>query len=84
MIFEDIEDEKKKHQKLTLKEKALILIGYGIGRMILRKIRKANTYGDLNNIMDNIELSLDQADDMFDDEEKKLRFFFKDIASKLK
>ena len=61
-MFEGVDKEKNKDQIISTKEKALLLAGYSVGRLILRKIRKAKTYGDLNYLMDKVADPIEESD----------------------
>ena len=89
-MFKDIELEENKDKELSLKEKAIVLGAYSIGRIILSKFRKVKTYGELAKLGRTIENSIDKADaedtgDMSDPmEEARMHRFFKNITQDLK
>lgn len=84
-IFEDIENPDKSEQQLNFIEKTTILGIYSVGRLILRKVRKARTYGDLIKIMETVETSVDDAEDTdFEgNQEKKINSLIKNLKNNL-
>lgn len=55
MIFENLEDPQCRDQKLSFLEKGFILAVIPIVKILLWKVKRAKTYGDLYKIMEFIE-----------------------------
>ena len=66
MIFENLENPDNKDQKLSFIEKGIILAAIGAAKVVLWKVGKAKTYGDLQKIGNFIE---DKIDDLDQDQE---------------
>ena len=67
MVFKDIENPENKNKKISIIEKSLILTLIGIVKIILWKIKRAKTYGDLMLIGNFIENKIDTFDDKYPD-----------------
>ena len=77
MIFEKLDNPEYKDQKLSIIEKGIIISLAGIAKIILWKVKRAKTYGDLWKIgkyfeskMDNIEKKYENTKDNMSDEMK--------------
>lgn len=75
MLFANIDDPDSKDQKLSMLEKGVILAFIPLAKLILWKLRKAKTYGDIVKLGEFIEKKVDDMEDKYHDDE------FKDEAS---
>lgn len=85
-LFNDIENPERADQKVSFSEKAVLLALYSVGRIALRKLRKANTYGDLTKIMTAFDTSMERAEAADADggePEKKFNDFITDLKKNL-
>ena len=84
-IFEDIENPDRSEQQLSFIEKTTLIGIYSVGRLVLRKVRKAKTYGDLVKIMETVETAVDNAEDndFEGNQEKKINSLVEDLKSKI-
>lgn len=62
MLFENIEEESKKDQKLSSLEKSIILGLVLITKVILWKVKQAKTYGDLMKLGNFLENKIDSLE----------------------
>ena len=69
MLFEDIELEENKDKKLSFIEKGLILTVIPIVKILLWKVKRAKTYGDLMFIGKLIESKVDKLEDKYGNDE---------------
>jgi len=89
-MFKNIEDKENKDKELSIKEKAVIIGAYSVGRIILRKVRKAKTYGDLIKLGSLLEIAIDESEAEQKEneteamEEKRMHSMFKNITNSLK
>ena len=67
MLFEDIEDKNKKDQKLSILEKSIILGLAAVAKIVLWKVRRAKTYGDLMKIGYFLENKMDALEEKYPD-----------------
>ena len=72
-MSKNIHNDKFKDQRLSIKEKAMLMAFYFYTRAILRKIRKADKYGDLVGILKKAETFLDTLDDVDDMDIKEVQ-----------
>lgn len=68
MLFNDIENVEKKDQKLNFLERSIILASTGIVKIILRKFKRAKTYGDIMKLVDFIDANLPEDENSFIDD----------------
>jgi hypothetical protein len=66
MPFEDLSDESKESQKLSLIEKAIIAAAALLAKAIIWKLKKAKTYGDLHMLGNYLENRSDTLGDIID------------------
>lgn len=67
MLFENIENDSKKDQKLNGLERSLIFGLVTIAKIILWKVRRAKTYGDIIKLGNFIEDKLDFLEEKYPD-----------------
>lgn len=69
MLFENIEDENKKDQKLNSLERSIIFGLVTIAKVILWKVRRAKTYGDIMRLGIFIENKIDFLENKYPEKE---------------
>lgn len=68
-MFDNLDDPAKKDQKLSLLEKGIIVAGTGLLKVIMWKLGKAKTYGDVNKLGEFIGNKIDMLEDKYSEEE---------------
>lgn len=71
MLFANIDDPNRKDQKLSILEKGVILAFVPLAKIIIWKLRKAKTYGDLMILGKFIEKKMDSMEDKYQDQDFK-------------
>ena len=71
MLFENIEDEDKKDQKFNGLEKSVIFAAKSLVKIVLWKVGKARTYGDLMKLGNFIEDKMSYLETKYPDEKIK-------------
>lgn len=51
MVFKNVTSKKHKKQKLSYFEKLILLSFTGLAKIIIKKVKRAKNYGDLNKIL---------------------------------
>ena len=67
--IDDIENPAKADQKLNLMEKSLIYAAIPLAKILLWKLKRAKTYGDIMKLSEFIEGKLDEVDEKYGDVE---------------
>ena len=68
MLFEGIDEQENKDKKLSLVEKGIILAFIPLGMLLLRKLKRSKTYGDVMKVASFIEDKLDAMEDKYGDD----------------
>lgn len=70
MLFEGIDEEQNKDKKLSLIEKGIILAFIPLGMLLLRKLKRSKTYGDVMKVASFIENKLDDMEEKYGEDFK--------------
>jgi len=85
MLFEDIENPDKKDQKLNVLERGVILAAIPLAKLIIWKLKKARTYGDLMKLGNFINKKADEIEEKYSDQEfedeKSVKIFEEEVSS---
>jgi hypothetical protein len=68
-VFENFEKEGNENQKLSFAEKTIITILIPLGKVLLWRIGRAKTYGDLKKIMAIIDAKMNSLEDNTDEKD---------------